>query len=216
MCNPDTFDNKIFPPSFTVFRKDRNSHGGEVMIGIKNIIPVKQLSALESLELIALELLLSKPTTFCLVHIPLGSTEYYMMTFLDYTRSLSSSNLIILGSLNFPDIGWSTLSSSNVLSNLFCDLVFQLNLVQVINFSTHPALVFTNMPDHIFDISALENKVISKILDHYPIYFLVKCSCGIKSSPGSSFPIFSKGDYVGTTDFLLDMDFESFFATNDK
>ena len=66
--------------------------------------------------------------------------------------------LIILGDFNYPNIDWSTLSGYNLYIFSFCDLIFDLNLVQLIKTLTHTAgntldLLLTNNDSVIQNIS---------------------------------------------------------------
>ena len=46
-------------------------------------------------------------------------------------------SVIILGDFNMPDICWSTLTGTSTASNSFCDLLFELNLSQLVKEPTH-------------------------------------------------------------------------------
>jgi hypothetical protein len=46
-------------------------------------------------------------------------------------------NITALGDINKPDVNWQSMSSTNSLGNLFCELAFNLNLIQVISEPTH-------------------------------------------------------------------------------
>ena len=63
----------------------------------------------------------------------------YFNLLLDFLNSFSLSEqlFIIVGDFNLPDIGRSTLSGSSLLSNLFCDFLFESNLSQLITCPTH-------------------------------------------------------------------------------
>lgn len=51
--------------------------------------------------------------------------------------STNNSSVVITGDFNLPDINWSTLSAISQASDLFCDLVYNLNLSQLIDTATH-------------------------------------------------------------------------------
>ena len=46
-------------------------------------------------------------------------------------------NILIIGDFNRPDINWSLLSGSTIMSNLFCDFVFDCDLTQLVTVPTH-------------------------------------------------------------------------------
>ena len=118
-----------------------------------------------------------------------------------------------MGDFNVPDINWSTLVGSTHFSNQFCDVVFDLNLSQLVDSSTHKQgnilnLVLTNIEDSIHSLTVLNrnHQLISS--DHYPITFVLSHSV---ISPTHNPPIyfydFSKGDYEGLSHFLANCDF---------
>ena len=44
----------------------------------------------------------------------------------------SDEHLVIVGDFNLPDVCWPSLTGSTLVSNLFCDFVFESNLTQLI------------------------------------------------------------------------------------
>ena len=103
-----------------------------------NSICSKLISAHTDLELLSIECS-SLQLHLCVVYIPQNSSQDYHSNLLSYLCSFVTnySNFIIWGDFNFPDINWSSLVGSSLLSNLFCDFAFQFNLVQHVSQSTH-------------------------------------------------------------------------------
>ena len=94
----------------------------------------------------------------------------------------------MVGDFNLPDVDWSTLSASTDFSNQFCDLVFQHNLLQLVNNPTHVCgnildLVLTNSDDMITSLSV--DPIMSPHLqsDHYRVSFNIATSlhCLVKN-----------------------------------
>jgi len=133
------FDNEILPSNYSLFRHDRQSRGGGVLIAVNNKISCQKLTSPVNLELICIRLNLPNPVTVCIVYIPPNITLTYYETLFDFLFNLSnaSNKLIILGDFNFPDIDWDSLSGHSPVSNQFCDLVFQAGLSQLIDTPTH-------------------------------------------------------------------------------
>ena len=132
----DIYDNEILPSEYTLYRKDRSSRGGGVLIAVNNIISSNLISSPSDLELVAINLnLKNESITVCTVYIPPKSCALYFDHLLSYLHSLASSSksLIIIGDFNMPDICWSTLSGSTSISNSFCDFVYELNLTQLVD-----------------------------------------------------------------------------------
>ena len=78
-----------------------------------------------------------------------------------------------MGDFNVPDINWSTLVGSTQFSNHFCDLVFDLNLSQLVDSPTHRQgnvlnLVLTNIDDSIHSLTVYNNNRQFISSDHYP------------------------------------------------
>lgn len=70
--------------------------------------------------------------------------------------------LFLVGDFNMPDINWHNLTSNSPTSRQFCDLVFALNLSQLVLNPTHVLggildLVITNPPELIENLSVDSN-----------------------------------------------------------
>ncbi len=120
--------NEILPYDYSIFRKDRNSRGGGVLLAIHKSIPTNLIPSPPNLEIIVVELIQAK-CIVCSVYLPPTvnlSTFTDTLSFLSHLAS--DQNILIIGDFNLPDINWSTLSGSSVMSNLFCDFVFEYDL----------------------------------------------------------------------------------------
>ena len=134
-----------------------------------------------------------------------------------------AGNLILLDDFNFKDINWDSLNGTAPLSVKFCDIIFELNLTQLINQPTHIAgnildLVLTSSPDSIFNLHIHDNLPLPIPSDHYVISHLTYLA--ISPVPGKSksqihFLNFSKGDYKGPCQFLSTVDFLHCFQSED-
>jgi len=91
-------------------------------------------------EVLSISVGFSNPTVYCLAYVPPNAKDKYWLQFLDYIESLNniSSNIVLLGDFNCGDINWSLLSSNNQFSQL-CNVLFELNLFQLINEPSHSA-----------------------------------------------------------------------------
>ncbi len=97
------FDNEILPPHFTIYRKDRGSRGGGVLIAIKDSIPSNLLSSPSHLEVLAVVVGSNHPITLCIVYAPPTSTYDYYQSLFTYLSDLvtSGSQTIIVGDFIF-------------------------------------------------------------------------------------------------------------------
>jgi len=140
----------------------------------------------------------------CVLYIPPNSDDSYYEILYNYLIDMVNGNtnpVIQLGDFNFPDVDWCTLSGS---SSKFCDLLFQLNLTQLVDKPTHNLgnildLIITNN-EVIYDliINPQNYKPIST--DHFLISFtiLVPSEYTI-SSPTQVIFDYSKANYHGLT-----------------
>ena len=125
------FDSEVLPHDFILYRKDRPSRGGGVLIAVHVSIPSSLLSSPVNLEVVSVQVGVNQDFILCSVYIPPNSCESYLLSLLNYLSDLlySHSKCIIVGDFNFPDIKfcWSTLSGTSSLSNYFCEFIFDHN-----------------------------------------------------------------------------------------
>ena len=135
-----------------------------------------------------------------------------MQSLCDYisaTVSHSDNKYLLLGNFNLPTINWNILQGESPISNFFYDLIFNLNLFQMINESTHIYgnildLVLTTNDDNISSLSVQPYASLPIISDHFAITFSLNTS--LSSSPKFlTFYVFnySKGDYEGLNNYLI-------------
>ena len=126
--------------------------------------------------------------------------------------------LMLIGTLSGSDtFDWNTLSGSDTLSNLLCDLIFDHQLIQCIDSPTHKRgnilnLVITKSDHQVCNINVVNNILPS---DHYVINFSITLfssfSCP-QDSPPSYFLNYKKPIIATCVTFYLNGISES--ATN--
>ena len=127
--NDSITNNEILPIDFVVYRKDRVSRGGGVMLAVHSYISSKLISSPDTLELVVVEIK-QIPCTVCTIYVPPNSDLEYMSSLVSFLSTLSTSkNLIVMGDFNSPDINWEMLCGSSPSSNALCDFVFSNGLV---------------------------------------------------------------------------------------
>lgn len=159
----------------------------------------------------------------CNVYISPSSSHSYYTDLLAYLSSLVDSNFIIItGDFNLPDIVWSTLSGSSTVSKLFCDFVFDHNLSQLVTSPTHCKgnildLVLTNIPDSISTPNVHSQQDCCLSSDHFLLSFSVTFAISTlnRKSPPCHVYDYSKADWDGLLNHLLDTDFTSLYSTSD-
>ena len=202
-----------------MFCKDRETRGGGVLSACANsLLAIPALpNAPPHIESVSVTINTKSPFIISIFYIPPSATEMHFSDFLNYLQVLYTSHNIPIyatGDFNCPDANWSILTSSNYKSTKLCDdLLFDNNLLQLIDFPTHSEgnilnLFLTNKGDSPPVISSISNCVITS--DYVPI--LVTLSSSINKSHKSEFtPLqvfdFAKADFVSLSDYLLEHDY---------
>ena len=224
-CSLFVLYNEIIAPNFSIFRKDRDCRGGGVFLVVQESIPWRLIPSPASLEIVSVEVLLPHPIVLCLVYILSGASTSYVSSTLQYLSSVVHDHeTVLLGDFNFPDINWKNLSSSNLSGNLFCDFVYDHNLLQFnlfippltsketyLTWSLLSHLILCTMT--LFSLMSLFlswSLTISSSLSLFHVYMLSEHPV----THPSQF-IFCKGDYEGLNDFVTLSDFILFYNSND-
>ena len=131
-------DKEIIPYGYSIYRKDRTSRGGGVLVAIKNTISSRLVQSPLNLELIAVELFEINYLVF-VVYLPPNIDIILLKETISFIKQYCSSNhnVIIIGDFNLPDINWLSLVGSTNVSNIFCDFVFECDLSQLVTVPTH-------------------------------------------------------------------------------
>ena len=134
---------------------------------------------------------------------------------------MKTNSILIVGDFNIPDINWSTLTSSAVHSDCFCEFVFDCNLTQLVDGSTHCKgncldLILSNTPDSVGPISISPHSLIQS--DHYLLTFTlsVRNHSSIEPKQFARYvPDLSKLNYTNMAEYLLDVDFSDCLLSTD-
>ncbi|XP_065895940.1 uncharacterized protein [Dysidea avara] len=210
----DIFDNEIIPSGYTIYRIDRDSRGGGVLLAVKDNITSGQLSSPPHVEILTVLISTSNPFIISVVYIPPNSSDTYHELLHSYLTNLvnESSPIILLGDFNLPDVNWATYSGSSPKSNKFCDLLFQLNLFQLVDEPTHNQgntldLIITNNEDIVYNISIHPYyQPISS--DHFIVTLSTKSHAD--HIPSHTPPVifdYSKANYLGLINYLSHIDY---------
>ena len=192
------------------------------MLAVNNLLPSKILSSPENFGALTIQVFCSnKVFTLCLLYIPPRADHEYQQGILNFLPTLSVyDNLILMGDLNLPDVNWESLSGSTAFSSRLCEIIFDLNLTQLISQPTHTAgnildVVFTS-----FDINNIPN-VISSLpcnlcSDHYLITFTIPTSMTKPKSSNSGWVYdYSKADWEGVFSFIDNYNFDLYLQSSD-
>ena len=200
-------DCEIIPSDFVLYRKDRPSRGGGVLIAINKSLYSTLVPSPSDIEVVTIKIGLSNAIVICCVYVPPDSTIVYVSSLVSYLTDIVSSfdKCILVGDFNFPDIDWSSLTGNSVSSNCFCEFVFDCNLTQHVMGATHVKgnildLIITSPNIVIDEVTILS----SHFSDHFIVSFIPLCSTSSvgKSTPGYAFD-FTKADFNGMCSFLI-------------
>ena len=121
-----------------MYRKDRDSRGGGVLLALSNRFRSRQIQSPPHLECLLIQVSTPKPLFVCLIYIPPCSDLAYYSALFDFISvSTNHSEVVLLGDFNCPDVNWSSLTASEYPSRLLCDFVFDNDLCQLVVLPTH-------------------------------------------------------------------------------
>ena len=214
------YSKEILPSGYTIYRSDRHTRGGGVLLGVSSSLSSHLLISHSTIDLVVVQLLTSPPITLCCIYIPPSCSPDYFSSCLSALTDIIThhENVIILGDFNLPDINWPCLTSHSLSSDALCELIFEHNLTQLILKSTHSKgnildLLITNIDHHISNllITPCSKQLYS---DHLFIFFDLLVNHYPPHRTTSYFLDYSKGDYLAFNDYLLELDY-SFCTTMD-
>ena len=76
------YDNEILPSDYVIYRKDRSSRGGGVLLVCSNCICSRSLPSPPNIAVYVVELLCKQPLMICLVYNPPNSSSEYQNSLL--------------------------------------------------------------------------------------------------------------------------------------
>ena len=179
--NSSIATSELFPETcpYNIFRKDRNLHGGEVMLLIHQDIPHMPLSKLENdSESVWVKVFANKTSHYVAswYRLPDGLSEVFQLfrDQLDQIRNKHKDNtspsVHVLGDFNFKDIDWPDRlkESGSMLSQaegqMLTDIMNDHGLEQLVHFPIREKntldLILTSLPGQFQEIHSQTNKVI--------------------------------------------------------
>lgn len=131
-------DSEVCPPGFVIFRRDRDRHGGGVMVLVRENFIVHRCPDLEtSCELLWIELSTKKgPLLFGVYYRP-PKSDVSMLQELNSSLQLlpACSKVVLCGDFNAPHIDWSLITSvkSTPVNTQLCSIVNDNFLTQFVS-----------------------------------------------------------------------------------
>ncbi len=167
-------DNEILPENYTIYRNDRGTRGGGVLIAVNSNIPSKLITRHINTEMITIELDLSPKLQISCLYIPPNCSVEYQQFLLRTIHTLpTQDDVILLGDFNAPDANWSTFSANSAFSTSLCDALLSQNFMQMVSQPTHKKgntldLILTNAPFRLGNICVVRRERFLQS-DHYPV-----------------------------------------------
>ena len=218
---------ELFPETcpYSVYRKDRNIHGGGVMLLVHKDISHMPITELENdSESIWVKVFANKTSHFVASwYRPPGSTSEEFQLFreqLDYIRTHHKGKKLpsahVLGDFNFKDIDWpdrlsksgSTLSQSE--GQILIDIMNDHGLEQMVHFPTREKntldLILTTLPGQFQDVHSPD-----KLSDHDIVSGTLKMFIPPIKKPRRKVYLYQKGDYESMRKDTLQFSKEKYF-----
>ena len=186
-----------------IYRKDRNLHGGGVLIAISDSFISKKITT--DADKTKDEILFVRIHESILVGCFYRPPTHKDMTMLndiieDLSQRFPNDHIILTGDMNLPGIDWLNItikpqSQDRVMSKKFTDLLAQHNLHQLITQPTHIHgntldLICTNQPEMIQS----HEVIYPGLSDHFIIKAEIKTALPVKQFPTKVIKLYSKVD----------------------
>ena len=218
---------EILPTEFVIYRKDRQSRGGGVLLAVHNKLLSSEIPSPPDLEVLTIKIKTFRTFYLCVTYISPSANSKYHMDLLAYLDSICADNqVIILGDFNCPDICWSTLTGFSSFSRDLCNLAFKHNLAQFVDFPTHSSgstldLIFSSPGIPIRDLNKFNHY--SLCSDHSPISFFVPelhqqywhSSSSDSVSSTISIYQYKKANFEEMSSLIMDYDLTHFYSSTD-
>ena len=159
-------DVHIIPSGYTVFRRDRNRHGGGIIVLVRNSITAVHRKDLErDCKMLWLELHASRGVVNLVTyyHQPTTITDSLHSLHSAVAAVCSSSPIIVCGDFNVPDVDWITTSPKvkSLLPQTLCQLVHDNFFSQLLSSPTRGGnildLLLTSHPHFISSVQIIDS-----------------------------------------------------------
>ena len=205
----DVENSEILPWGYTIYRKDRKSRAGGVLLAVKSssFSSSRKVNFNTNLELITIELTSGSNMKYllccCYKSQQFVSREWIEMFNLFLGKCcFQYSNMLICGDFNLPNINWESPELTTGVDEVqFSELLYDYHLTQLNTLPTRGHnlldLVITNVPSQVVNISVLSPAESGLITDHSVITFNIKTS--VKAVPKVKRTVFDyrKGNFNG-------------------
>ena len=182
-----------------------------ILLAVASHLSTCLLPSPTELEVLSIQLLLSSPIIIYVVYIPPTTNKSYWISLLQFLESIFASDFytIVVGDFNSPNINWPLLSATVWSSTFLCELIFKMQLSQIVDCPTHIKGIFWILwlliPWMIFLILESTN------IKFFPLVILLFHA----QVMFHNILKYLKADYIGMCHFLTDWDFSKCFISSD-
>ena len=181
--NSDISNSEILNEGYEIFRKDRESRGGGVLVAIKeeSFKNIREIKADCNLEIVIVDVLTDSNTHLivCSCYRPLHSNEAWLTEFSNLLADIRNNydDVILAGDFNLPNINWhsDTDVTNEGTSYEFLEILKDYYLTQVNSIPTRGNnvldLIITSIPDKVKVRETLSPEISGIVTDHDVISF---------------------------------------------
>ena len=203
--SPDHLNSELLLDDYDIFRKDRNSHGGGVLLAVKKSLCAEIIPSSSDTESVFCKINVKgkKPIVFGSVYRPPSRTDFdYSLKIVSELHNIfnkfKTASLWFGGDFNLPDINWKTSEITgnqypHSLNSLYLDMSQDLCLDQIVNVPTRGPnildLIFTNRPD-----IAKEPEALAGLGDHECVFSKISLKVFRKKPAKREILLWTKAD----------------------
>ena len=201
----DHLNSELLLDDYDIFRKDRNSHGGGVLLAVKKSLCAEIIPSSSDTESVFCKINIKgkKPIVFGSVYRPPSRTDFdYSLKIVSELHNIfnkfKTASLWFGGDFNLPDINWKTSEITgnqypHSLNSLYLDMSQDLCLDQIVNVPTRGPnildLIFTNRPD-----IAKEPEALAGLGDHECVFSKISLKVFRKKPAKREILLWTKAD----------------------
>lgn len=205
-------DDLVFPPSYSVFRKDRTANkGGGVAILVKPSIQAIVLADVADLECLCIKITCwGQCFVLYACYRPPDAAPEYLLKLQEHMTQFQSKKIFVIGDFNLPNVDWELLRASrksNKNANIVFDIMLTHDLVQVVRQPTREERSSSAILDLAFlnrDFCEYTVLIESGLSDHHLVSVTIPLfnSVGHKRTTTRSFKDYARSDDASIVQYM--------------
>lgn len=190
--HPQIPDNCIFPPSYTCYRKDRQTRGGGVAILVKREVSSVSLPDINSCHesVFCKAVIAGNPIIIAGVYRPPGAPPAFLIDLYEHLEKYRNQNIIIAGDFNMPGMHWESMKCGSIdvqSAEILLDMSLAYSLTQTVLDPTRVTSSASSILDLVFCSASFES-CMATVLDGISDHKLVNFNCSLPRRTRSSRP----------------------------